>query len=94
MQLSLEHINAAFYDNDDARRIILCATGKCDAARALTQVLSAIVDLNMQNSDEVDPYDESDYDRRCKASSFLFTLANEMTKGDRDVQMFLDWERW
>ena len=30
MQLSLEHINAAFYDNDDARRIILCSTDKCD----------------------------------------------------------------
>ena len=94
MQLNLDHIIAARYDNDDARQIILCSTDECDAARALTQVLCAIVDLNMQNSDEVDPYDESDYDRRCKASSFLFTLANEMTKGDREVQVFLDWPLW
>ena len=94
MQLNLEHINAAFYDNDDARRIILCSADKCDAARALSQVLNAIVDLNMQESDEADEQDEKDYERRSRAESFLFALANEMTKGDRDVQALLDWDRW
>ena len=94
MQLNLEHINAAFYDNDDARRIILCSTDRCDAARALSQVLNAIVDLNMQESDDMDEHDEKDYERRSRAESFLFTLANEMTKGDRDVQVLLDWDRW
>ena len=94
MKLNLEHINAAFYDNDDARRIILCSTDRCDAARALSQVLNAIVDLNMQESDDMDEHDEKDYERLSRAESFLFTLANEMTKGDRDVQVLLDWDRW
>jgi hypothetical protein len=57
-------------------------------------VLNAIVDLNMQESDKVDEQDEKDYERRSKAESFLFALANEMTKGDRDVQVLLDWNRW
>lgn len=88
--LNLKHINAALYDNSDTQFIILCSADKCDAARALSQVLNAIVDLNMQESDEVDEQDEKDYERRSRAESFLFALANDLTSGYRDVNPLLD----
>ena len=71
------------YDDLDVSNVIAFSKDNCDAGRALSMLLDALVDANVQEADE-DPYSEDDAERTSAAKGFLFQLATKLTNGYRD----------
>lgn len=71
------------YDDLDVSNVIFFSKDNCDAARALSMVLDALVDANLQNADDMPDADE-EHERTCDATLFLWKLANHLTNGWRD----------
>ena len=67
------------YNEKDIDNILSYAQDNCDAARALTKVLDALVDYNHQEADSSD----EEQDIKSEASIFLFKLATALTNGSR-----------
>lgn len=70
------------YDELDVSNALAFSKDNCDAARALSMLLDALVDANMQEADE-DGSDE-EAERSSAAKIFLFQLATRLTNGYRD----------
>lgn len=73
------------YDELDVSNAISFSKDNCDAARALSTLLDALVDANFQEADEMLDADE-EYERVSVAKLFLFKLATKLTNGYRDKQ--------
>lgn len=71
------------YDDLDVSNVIAFSKDNCDAARALSMLLDALVDANFQEADDMLDADE-EYERVNAAEIFLFQLATKLTNGYRD----------
>ena len=73
------------YDDLDVSNAISLSKDNCDAARALSMLLDALVDANFQEADDMSDADE-EYERANAAKIFLFQLATKLTNGYREKQ--------
>lgn len=71
------------YDDLDVSNVISFSKDNCDAGRALSTLLDALVDANFQEADDMPDADE-EYERVNAAKLFLFQLATRLTNGYRD----------
>jgi hypothetical protein len=71
------------YSEDDVKSVLLDKDANCDSGRKLRIVLDALVDANLQDSDEYFETDQ-EYERVASAKLFLFKLATALTNGHRD----------
>lgn len=73
------------YDELDVSNAITFSQDNCDAGRALSMLLDALVDANFQEADDMPDTDE-EYERVNSAKIFLFPLATKLTNGYREKQ--------
>lgn len=71
------------YDDLDVSNVIAFSKDNCDAGRALSMLLDALVDANFQEADDMSDSDE-EHERASSAKLFLFQLATKLTNGYRD----------
>lgn len=71
------------YDDLDVSNVIAFSKDNCDAGRALSTLLDALVDANFQEADDMLDSDE-EHERASAAKLFLFQLATRLTNGYRD----------
>lgn len=71
------------YDDLDVSNVIAFSKDNCDAGRALSMLLDALVDANFQEADDMSDCDE-EHERASAAKLFLFQLATKLTNGYRD----------
>ena len=73
------------YDELDVSNVITFSQDNCDAGRALSMLLDALVDANFQEADDMPDTDE-EYERVNSAKIFLFQIATKLTNGYREKQ--------
>lgn len=75
------------YENDDYKFILDCLMNneRCDSARSLRKIITALVDYNFQECDCVDHDSIEEIERRNRAELFFFHLTTALTNGGRDA---------
>lgn len=71
------------YDELDVNNILSFSKDNCDAGRALSMLLDALVDANFQEADDMLDAEE-EHERSSAAKMFLWKLATNLTNGYRD----------